>query len=214
MLPQERPALFRMAGVAGQIDGRALQQEVVITIVGVVAVAAGHAAETQWMATEFKHIRAFFWMTGDTGLHLRQGIENPVAFCVDLVTGCAGNIFTLVCAAEPTHTSPGFMAIQTYLVLFGCRRLGVETEGDRRIAVPAPALGASMFLAGPMTGFALKLRTRCVRVDPRCVFGVEYCNGRLVRFFTMTQHAGIRAAVGVFLAPRNHRFKHGQKEKW
>jgi hypothetical protein len=188
-----------------------LQQEVVIAIVGVVAVAAGHGAETQWMAAEFKHIRAFFWMTGETGLYLRQGIENPVALCMDLVAGCTGNIFTLVCAAEPPQAPAGFMAAQAYLVLFGCRRLGADTESDRRIAVPTSALSARMFLAGPMAGFALKIRKGCVRVGLRGVFAVEYCGGWLVRSLTVTQHAGVRAAAGVFLTPRNRRLKHYQK---
>ncbi len=154
-----------------------MQQKVVVTIVGVVAVAAGHGAETQWMATEFIHIRAFFRMTGETGLNLRQGIENPVAFCVDLVAGCTGNFFTLVSTAEPGQASPGFMAAQADLVLFGCRRLGFDSEGDRRIAILTPALGACMFLAGPVAGFALKVRKRRLRVGLRCVFGVKYCSG-------------------------------------
>ena len=101
-------------------------------------------------------------MTGETGLHLRLGIENPVAFCVDLVARCTGNFFTLVSTAEPSQASPGFMAAQADLVLFGHRRLGVDSEGDRRIAVPAPALGSRMFLAGTMAGFALKVGKRCV----------------------------------------------------
>jgi hypothetical protein len=132
------------------------------------------------MAAEFKHIRAFFGMTGETGLYLRQGFENPVAFCVDLVAGCTGNVFTLVCTAEPTQAPTGLMAAQAYLVLFGCRRLGADTESYRRIAVPTSALGARMFLAGPMAGFALKIRKRCVRVGLRGVFAVEYCGGWLV----------------------------------
>ncbi len=53
VLPQKRPALFRMAEIAGQIDGRALQQEIVVAIVRVMATAACHVAETQWMATWF-----------------------------------------------------------------------------------------------------------------------------------------------------------------
>ncbi len=119
-------------------------------------------------------------MTGETGLHLRQGIENPVAFCVDLVAGCTGNVFTLVCAAEPSQAPPGFMAAQAYLVLFDCRRLDVESEGDRRIAIPTPALGAGMFLAGPMAGFALKVGKWCLRISLRRVLGVEYCGGWLL----------------------------------
>ena len=79
VLPQKRPALFRMAKIAGQIDGRALQQEIVVSIVRVMATAACHAAETQWMAAGFERIGAFILMAGKTGLLLRQGIENPVA---------------------------------------------------------------------------------------------------------------------------------------
>jgi hypothetical protein len=163
------------------------------------------------MAAEFKHIRAFFGMTGETGLYLRQGIENPVALCVNLVAGCTGNFFKLVCAAEPTKAPVGFMAVQAYLVLFGCRRLGADTESDWRIAVPTSALGARMFLAGPMAGFALEIRKRRVLVGLRSVFGLEYCSGWFVRSLTVTQHAGIRATAGVFLAPRNRRRKHYQK---
>ena len=46
VLPQERPALFRVAEIAGLINGRALQQEIIVAIVRVMATAAGHAAET------------------------------------------------------------------------------------------------------------------------------------------------------------------------
>ena len=53
VLPQERPALFRVAEIAGLIDGRPLQQEIVVAIVWIMAIAAGHVAETQGMATWF-----------------------------------------------------------------------------------------------------------------------------------------------------------------
>ena len=166
MLPQERPALFRVAGIAGQIDGRTLQQEVIIAIVRIVAIAAGHAAKAQWMTAGFLAVRAFSHMAGEASLLLRQGIENPVAFGVDLMAGCTGNIFTFVCTAGPTQLPPGFMTAQAYLVLFGCRCLGIEAKGNRRNTFIAPALGACMFLAGPVAGFTLKIRKRCARVGP------------------------------------------------
>ena len=53
VLPQEWPALFRMTEITGLIDGRALQQVIVVAIVRVMAVTAGHVAETQRMATWF-----------------------------------------------------------------------------------------------------------------------------------------------------------------
>ena len=118
-------------------------------------------------------------MTGKTGLLLCQGIENPVAFSVDLMAGCTGNIFTLVSAAKPAQAAPGYMTAQAYPVLFGRRRCSFKAEGKRWIAVPTPALTAGMLLAGPMAGFALKIRERCLRIGLRCVFGVEYRSGRL-----------------------------------
>lgn len=157
VFPQEWPAFFGMAQIAGQIDARALQQEIVVAIVRVVATAAGHAAEPQWMAAGFKGVGAFLGMAGKTGFLLHQGIENPVAFCVDLVAGGTGQVFTLVGTAEPGQPPPGFMTAQAHLVLFGHRRRGAGSEGDRGIAVLAPALGARMFLAGPMAGFALQI---------------------------------------------------------
>jgi len=163
------------------------------------------------MAAGFIAVRAFSRVTGETGLLLRQGIEYPVAFGVNLMTGCTGNIFTLVPAAEPGQAPPGHMAVQADLVLFRCRRRSLEAKGDRRIAVPTPALGTGMFLAGPVAGFALEIGKRCVRVGLRSMFGVEYCGGWLFRPLTVTQHAGVRAAAGVFLAPRNRRLKHDQK---
>jgi hypothetical protein len=80
VFPQKRPALFRMAEIAGQIDGRALQQEIVVAVVWVMATTAGHAAETQWMAAGLERIGAFILVAGETGLLLRQGIKNPVTF--------------------------------------------------------------------------------------------------------------------------------------
>ena len=80
VLPQKWPALFRMAQKAGFVNGRSLQQEVVIAIVRVVAVTAGHVAESQGMAAWFESIRAFFLMTIEAGLLLCQGIKYAVAF--------------------------------------------------------------------------------------------------------------------------------------
>ena len=53
VFPQKWPALFRMTEITGLIDGRALQQEIVVAIVRVMAAATRHVAETQRMATWF-----------------------------------------------------------------------------------------------------------------------------------------------------------------
>ena len=132
------------------------------------------------MAAGFESIGAFVLMASETGLLLLQGIKNPVAFCVNLVTGCTGKVFTLVGAAEPCQTPPGFMTVQANLVLFSRRGPGAGAEGDWRIAVLAPALGACVILAGSMAGFALEIRKWCARVGPRPVFGMEYRDGGLL----------------------------------
>ena len=46
VLPQIRPLLFGVAGVAGFIDGGLLQQKIIVAIVRVVTVAAGHIAKS------------------------------------------------------------------------------------------------------------------------------------------------------------------------
>lgn len=144
-------------------------------------------------------------MTGKTGFLLRQGIENPVALSVNLVAGGTGQVFTLMGTAEPGQAPPGFMTAQAYLVLFVHRRRGAGSEGDRGIAVLAPALGACMFLAGPMAGFALKIRKRCCGVGLRSVLGIKYRDGGFFRTFTVTQNTGVCAAAGIVLARRDNR---------
>jgi len=49
VFPQKGPAFLCVADVAGFIDGRLLQQKIVVAIVRIVAIAACHAAESQWM---------------------------------------------------------------------------------------------------------------------------------------------------------------------
>jgi len=134
-----------------------LQKEIVVAIVRVVAAAAGHAAESQWMAAGFIGIGAFILMAVETGLLLRQRIKNPVTLCVHLVAGRTGKVFTLVCAAEPPQAPPGCMTAQANPVLFRDRRITAVTESNRRITVFTLALGAGVFLAGSMAGFALEI---------------------------------------------------------
>jgi hypothetical protein len=105
-------------------------------------------------------------MASETGLLLRQGIQYPVAFRVDLVTGCTAKVFTLMHASEPAQAPPGLMTAQAYLILISCRGLGGVAEGDRRKTVLTPALCTCMFLAGAMAGFALEIRKWCALIGP------------------------------------------------
>jgi len=155
VLPQERPTFFCMAQIAGQVDGGALQQEIVIAIVWIMATAAGHAAETQRMATGLERVGSFSGMTAETGFLLRECIKNAVAFRVNLVAGCTGQIFTLMGAAKPGQSGTGFVTAQADLVLFSNRGRGFGAEGDWWIVILPPALGARVLFSGAMAGFAL-----------------------------------------------------------
>lgn len=178
MFPQERPAFLCMAQVTGEIDGGTLQQEIVIAVVRVVATAAGHAAESQWVAARFKGVGTLLLMAVKTGFLLRQGFKNPVALCVDLVAGRTGQVFALMRAAEPAQPGAGFVTAQANLVLLGYRCFGAGAESDRWIPVLTPALGARMLLARTMTGFTLQIRKRCSRVGLRAVLGKKYGDRR------------------------------------
>jgi len=87
VLPKEGPALFRVAGVAGFVDGRFLQQKVVGTVVRVMATTATHFSESKGVAAGFESISSALLVAVKTGFLLGQGVEHPVARPVDLVTG-------------------------------------------------------------------------------------------------------------------------------
>ena len=179
VLPQEGPAFFGMAAVTGFIDCGLLEQEVVITVVRVVTIAAGHAAEPQWMVTGLVAVGLSPCVAAETGLLLRQGIEHPVTFPVNLVTGCTGNILYFMRAAEPAQAPFGLVTVEANLVLLRGRRMGGSAKGPHRHFVTAPPLCPCVLFAGAVAGFALQTGKRGIRISPGRMLGLENGRGRL-----------------------------------
>lgn len=128
-------------------------------------------------------------MAIETGLLLFQGVENPVAFAVYLVTGCTCDTFNFVCTAEPAKAAFSLVTVEADPVLFRDRRLGRSAKSPHRLFCAAPALRPRMFFARAVTGLALQIRKRSIRVGPGSVFCLENGCGGLFRAVLMTQDA-------------------------
>lgn len=191
-----------MAGVAGLVDGRLLQQEFVVAIVRVMAITTGHSAETQRVAAGLERVRPAPLVAAKTSLLLGQGIENPVSFAVDLVAGRARYFFSLVCTAEPAQPAVGFMAAQTDLVLLGRWGRGTCSKCKHRQHHTTGPLGTGMIFARAVAGLALEVGKRCVGVCHRSMRRAENRRGRLRHAFRMTQDAGIGATAAVLFSWR------------
>jgi len=105
MLPEKRPTLFSVTGVARLVNGGLLQQEIVVALVRVVTVAACHFAKAQWMVAGAERIGLPVGMTGEARVLLGKRVEDTVDFEMNLVTGGAGNVFSFVSAAEPAQAT-------------------------------------------------------------------------------------------------------------
>ena len=72
VFPKIRALFLAMAGVTGFVDGRLLEQELIITIVRIMAVAAGHVAESQRVAAGLQGIGPALGVAFETGFLLRK----------------------------------------------------------------------------------------------------------------------------------------------
>ena len=117
MLPQERPAFIRVAGVTGIVHIVFDQQEVTVAVVNIMAITAGHAAEAQRVPGRLVGIRTGPGMAGEAGFLLLDGIEHRIAVGMDGMAGNTAHIDTFVAAAEPTGPGMGLVAAQACPVL-------------------------------------------------------------------------------------------------
>lgn len=85
VFPQVRSAFFSMTGVTGVIDVIRGQQKIVVAIVNVVTIAAGHAAKAQRMPGRLVGVRAGPRMTTEAGLLLLYRVEHRIAISVNVV---------------------------------------------------------------------------------------------------------------------------------
>ena len=195
VLPQKRPALLRMAEVAGFVDTGSPQQKIIVTVMRIMATAATHLSEPQRMVACFQGVGPPPGMTGETCLLLRQRIEYPVPRTVNLMTGCTGNPGSLMAAAHPSQPPLGLMAADAYSVLFAGRACRAGAESDWRPDRFAMALRPRMVFAGPVAGFTLQLGKWCIRVRVRTVRSDKYRCDRLVGGLSMAQKAGVGATA-------------------
>jgi hypothetical protein len=206
MLPQEWAALFRVAEIAGLVDGRLAQQRVIVAVVRVVTAGAGHAAEPQWMVAGAVDVSLALLVATETGLLLCQRIEDAVPAAVDLVAGRAGQVLGFVRAPEPAQPAVTLVALQANCILFGCRRGSALTEHDHGLYIAAPTLGSGMILARAVAGFALQLPEWRRRVVPCRVRRIENRHCRQGHAVLMAGNAGIRAAMAVLTRQREFGF--------
>ena len=89
MFPEKRAALFGVTVKTGVVDTRLAQKKIIIAIVRVVTITAGHLAEAQGMIAGAESVRLEVGMTTKTGLLLEERVEYRVCLAMDLVARCA-----------------------------------------------------------------------------------------------------------------------------
>ena len=156
MFPQIRALFFSMAGITGLIDSGLAQQKIIIAIVRIVAVTAGHVAKPQGVATGFQGVGTPFWMAVKTGILLGQCVEYPVPGPVYLVACSAGNIGGFMPTSKPSQPAMGFVTSQAHLVLNFSRCFGLATKSVNGLAALTPLLAINMIFARSVTGFTLQ----------------------------------------------------------
>ena len=117
VFPQVGPAFLGVTGVAGVIDVIRGQQKVIVAIMNVVTITAGHASEAQRMPGRLVGVRAGPRMTTEAGLLLLNRVEHRIAIGMERMARGAGHINTFVAAAEPSGAGMAFVAIQASPVL-------------------------------------------------------------------------------------------------
>ena len=117
VLPQERTALLRVAGVAGLIQ-RGLEQELRRHgPMNLVAGVAGHLRKAHWMHRRLVELRTLALVAGVTDLRLLSDRQNWIVRCVNLVAARAGDSVPAVRTTLPGDTVLILMATETDLVL-------------------------------------------------------------------------------------------------
>lgn len=85
MFPEKRAALFGVTVKTGVVDARLAQEKIIIAIVRVVTITAGHIAEAQGMVAGAESVRLAVGMTTKTSLLLEERVEYRVCLAMNLV---------------------------------------------------------------------------------------------------------------------------------
>lgn len=129
MFPQERPAFFRVAGIAGFVNRSFDQLLRSGGAVGIVAIGTGHLPVLQGVARWAQHLGALFLVTGEAQRGLAAFIENLVFAGMHSVTTGAGQVLGFVNTTAPVGREIPLVALQTLGVL-GCSGRGIAAECD------------------------------------------------------------------------------------
>lgn len=143
-----------MTGVAGVIDVVCLEQVVVVAVMHVMAVTAGHAAEAQRMPGRLVGVRAGPRVTVEADFLLLERIKNQIPITVDHVAGHTSDVCILVRAAKPAEVRVVLMASQAGLILFGNGSLIACAKASMNWCVLL-LFGLDVFIRRAMAGFAL-----------------------------------------------------------
>ena len=112
MLKKERPALFRMAAVAGFDNGVFLHHGRARRAVGIVAIGADHLADLCRVGGHFFRLRPLLLVAGKANLGLGLFHHHLVCGRMRLVAIIAGKLVVLVLAAIPVIAGFAGMAGQ------------------------------------------------------------------------------------------------------
>src|SRR5208282_4038569 len=102
VLPQERTALFRVAGIASLVQRRTRQQRRIQRVVGSMAGGAGHVAVAHRMGREFLEVGAYLLMALVTNHRLFSDHGDRIVLGMQPMTADASDILALVHAALPS----------------------------------------------------------------------------------------------------------------
>ncbi len=155
MLPKVRPTGFRMAAIAGVVEGLANQQLVQRLAVRAMAVATAHSALTDRMREGLHGLSALLLMTVEADLSLRRCRQDRIAGRVAGVTVGTGNIVDVVAAAMPGETGIRRVAIHAKTVLLNDRCNGIGAKREYRRTLLAATYPARMVASGAMASLAL-----------------------------------------------------------
>ncbi len=175
MFPQERPALFRVTGVAGLIHGWLHQHRRGARSMRAVTPAAGHDAEAHRMHRRLVEVREHLRVALVTDLWLGGLGKQGIALRVKLVATGACHVVDLMLAADPADAGISLMAVQTELVTLLNRKEGGRFETVYRVL----AGGGGVLGAGAVAGLALKSGKRRALVGAVGMLGLENRKNRI-----------------------------------
>lgn len=197
VFPQEGATFFSVAVKTGVVDRRTGQQSVVVTIMGVMAVRAGHFPEPERMAAAPVGFRAGPLMAGKTHILLCQLVHHRITLLMHLVATRAGHLLFFVHAACPGQGDAVIVTGRADFIHRIHRGFGIECYRGRQAC--AVVLFFTVGCAWTMTGLTIvaalcEWRVFCA-TDPHR--GQEYFVRLQVPALPVTAHA-LPGAIRIF----------------